>query len=151
MEPFSDGQCAAFHHSLEAGGVLAFRSHIGVRNETEGGLVAFQQVQLVLVPAGSQGGHRVLQTDGLQTQHVRGAFHDDEVLGIPQSKGAVNAKQSFSLGVEHTGGGIDVLGDIRIGADVTGRIGDDTSPLVPYRNHDPFAEHGVTGTILLPF
>ena len=141
----------AFHHSLESGTILAFRSHIRVRNETEGGLVALEQVQLVLVPAGTQRGHRVLQTDGLQAQRIRSAFHDDEILCIPQSKGAVDAKQGFSLGVEHAGGGIDVLGGIRIGTDVTGRIGNDASPPVPYRNHDPFAEHGVTGAVLLPF
>ena len=151
MESFSDGQCAAFHHSLESGTILAFRSHIRVRNETEGGLVALEQVQLVLVPAGTQRGHRVLQTDGLQAQRIRSAFHDDEILCIPQSKGAVDAKHGFSLGVEHAGGGIDVLGGIRIGTDVTGRIGNDASPPVPYRNHDPFAEHGVTGAVLLPF
>ena len=89
-----------------------------------------QYLKLVFVPGRAEGCHRILQSDGLETQHIRRSFHNDEVGSIAQTESPVNAEQGFTLGVKQTGDGVDVFGRFGMGADIPGRISDDASPFI---------------------
>ena len=116
---------------------------VGIRNEAQLGSAMFELPELVICPSRTKTSDRVLNTDLMQTEHIRRTLHQvHHICTDGRACSHVHSKDCGVLVKERCVGIIDILGCIiaLFGFDSASGKGYVSSGALADRNHDPSAE-----------